>query len=390
MVMRHRRLLSTACAALTAGLAASLTACSSGAGAAVERDHRQQQPVRRELAACPVPAGTRSRSTTSRPAAARSTWSTRRTARSTPRSRTPGPARSPRCSLDLGSGTYAFMCLFNDFNPQVGAKVTVGGHAKGTPAVLPVTYNETIPYAKKYQAYAEAGLKVLARPDGDARRRLPRAATWRRRSSDWLTAHLQYQTLGAAYGTFGDYDGEIDGRRERHRGHQPGLDRVLPPGVRAVARAVRQRARAGRRPARQRRERAARLVADAADPAVRRRPAHPRDPGERPRSSSSPGTTTTAAAPRSPPRSPTSRAPARCSPCCARCCVPRYPGLPAVYSGPRPAAVAAREGASPERDVGSRLGAPDVHEAGDRRGVRCGAAVTRPDRVDHRAEEHRQ
>src|ERR1700721_2235099 len=31
MVMRHRRLLATACATLTAGLAASLTACSSGA-----------------------------------------------------------------------------------------------------------------------------------------------------------------------------------------------------------------------------------------------------------------------------------------------------------------------------------------------------------------------
>jgi iron uptake system EfeUOB component EfeO/EfeM len=31
---------------------------------------------------------------------------------------------------------------------------------------------------------------------------------------DWLTAHLQYQTLGAAYGTFGDYDDEIDGRAD--------------------------------------------------------------------------------------------------------------------------------------------------------------------------------
>ena len=65
-------------------------------------------------------------------------------------------------TLDLGSGTYAFLCLFSDFDPAAGVKVTVPGHAKGTPAILPVTFNDPIPYAKKYQAYAEAGLKVLA------------------------------------------------------------------------------------------------------------------------------------------------------------------------------------------------------------------------------------
>ena len=38
-----------------------------------------------------------------------------------------------------------------------------------------------------------------------------RAGDFTAAKKDWLTAHLQYQTLGAAYGTFGDYDGEIDG-----------------------------------------------------------------------------------------------------------------------------------------------------------------------------------
>lgn len=121
-----------------------------------------------------------------------------------------GPGTTTPMSLDLGSGTYSFVCLFNDFNPLAGAKVTIGGHAKGTPAIAPVTYNETIPYAKKYQAYALAGLKVLsgqtARLAADVRRGDLAAAR-----RDWLTAHLRYQTLGAAYGTFGDYDGEIDG-----------------------------------------------------------------------------------------------------------------------------------------------------------------------------------
>jgi iron uptake system component EfeO len=126
-----------------------------------------------------------------------------------------GPGTTTPMRLDVGSGTYAFLCLFNDFSPVTGAKVTVAGNAKGTPAIVPVTYNETIPYAKKYQAYAEAGLKVLARETavlaGDVSSASKGQQSLAAARRDWLTAHLQYQTLGAAYGTFGDYDGEIDG-----------------------------------------------------------------------------------------------------------------------------------------------------------------------------------
>jgi iron uptake system component EfeO len=32
---------------------------------------------------------------------------------------------------------------------------------------------------------------------------------------DWLTAHLQYETLGDAYDAFGDFDTEIDGRADQ-------------------------------------------------------------------------------------------------------------------------------------------------------------------------------
>src|SRR6185437_5726940 len=121
-----------------------------------------------------------------------------------------GPGTVTPMRVNLGSGTYAFMCNFNDFNTQVGVKVTVAGHAKGATAILPVSYNDTIPYAKKYQAYALTGLKVLS---GDTATLAAdvRAGDLAKAEQDWLTAHLQYQTLGAAYGTFGDYDGEIDG-----------------------------------------------------------------------------------------------------------------------------------------------------------------------------------
>jgi iron uptake system component EfeO len=124
-----------------------------------------------------------------------------------------GPGTATPMSLDLGSGKYAFLCDVQDFNPTTGPTVTVAGHAKGTPAILPVTYNDLYPLAKEYQQYTEAGLRVLAKETttlaSDVRTRNLAAA-----KRDWLTAHLQYETLGAAYDAFGNFDDEIDGRAD--------------------------------------------------------------------------------------------------------------------------------------------------------------------------------
>jgi iron uptake system component EfeO len=89
----------------------------------------------------------------------------------------------------------------------------VAGHAAGTPAVLPVTYNDLIPYAKTYVTEEEAAIKVMASETATlaAAVRGGNLAAARR---DWLTAHLQYETLGDAYGAFGDFDTEIDGRAD--------------------------------------------------------------------------------------------------------------------------------------------------------------------------------
>jgi iron uptake system component EfeO len=220
MVMRHRRLLSTACATLTAGLAAglaaSLTACSGGAAQpsnVITVSSNQCGGAWRvpgpgwhtfEIDNQSTGGGEIDLIDPANGAVYAEVENT-------------GPGTITPMRLNLGSGTYAFLCNFNDFNPQVGTKVTVGGHAKGTPAVLPVSYNETIPYAKKYQAYAEAGLKVLARETATLAADVRGAENGQGLAAaerDWLVAHLQYQTLGAAYGTFGDYDDEIDGRAD--------------------------------------------------------------------------------------------------------------------------------------------------------------------------------
>jgi len=116
-------------------------------------------------------------------------------------------------TVDVGSGRYAFLCLFEDYNPLQGAIVTVAGHTAGTPAILPITDIDIIPLAKAYQAYAETGLQVLARQTATLAADV-RAGHLTAARRDWLTAHLQYQTLGAAYDSFGNYDDEIDGRAD--------------------------------------------------------------------------------------------------------------------------------------------------------------------------------
>jgi len=124
-----------------------------------------------------------------------------------------GPGTTTPMSLDVGSGKYAFLCEFAEVDPVTGPTVTVAGHARGTPAILPITFNDLIPLAKRYQNETETALKVLAGETGTlaAAVRGGNLAAARR---DWLTAHLQYETLGAAYGAFGTYDTEIDGRAD--------------------------------------------------------------------------------------------------------------------------------------------------------------------------------
>jgi iron uptake system component EfeO len=124
-----------------------------------------------------------------------------------------GPNTTAPMSLNVGSGKYAFLCEVEDFDPVVGPTVTVGGHKAGQPAILPITYNDLYPLAKEYANYTEAGLHVLA-VETTTLAAAVRAGNLAAAKRDWLTAHLQYETLGAAYDAFGNYDTEIDGRAD--------------------------------------------------------------------------------------------------------------------------------------------------------------------------------
>src|SRR5882672_619627 len=61
-----------------------------------------------------------------------------------------GPGTASPMRLDVGSGSYAFRCLFEDFGAITGPTVTVGGHGRGTPAIMPVTRNDLFGPARTY------------------------------------------------------------------------------------------------------------------------------------------------------------------------------------------------------------------------------------------------
>jgi iron uptake system component EfeO len=122
-----------------------------------------------------------------------------------------GPGTTTPMQLDVGSGRYAFRCSFEDFDPFNGPTETVAGHAAGTPAILPVTQDDLLGPDTEYQAYVTKGLATLAAETGTLLADV-RAGNLTRAKADWLTAHLEYERLGAAYDTFGSFDDEIDGR----------------------------------------------------------------------------------------------------------------------------------------------------------------------------------
>jgi iron uptake system EfeUOB component EfeO/EfeM len=124
-----------------------------------------------------------------------------------------GPGTTQTMSLDVGSGRYAFRCLFDDADPMTGSTVTVPGHVKGFTATVPVTFNDLVGPAKEYQTYVQAGLETLVGQTEKLARDVQSGnlAAARR---DWLPAHLQYETLGAAYDAFGTFDDKIDGRAD--------------------------------------------------------------------------------------------------------------------------------------------------------------------------------
>ncbi|MFF7188411.1 iron uptake transporter permease EfeU [Streptomyces sp. NPDC008222] len=112
----------------------------------------------------------------------------------------------------VAGGSYAWRCVPTGGKAVTSKAVRVTGGG-GARAVVPVSENDLAAPLKAYQAYVGQGLATLVTQtrklsDDIAGNHLDTART------DWLTAHRTYSSLGAAYGTFEDFDKKINGRAD--------------------------------------------------------------------------------------------------------------------------------------------------------------------------------
>ncbi|MEY9946568.1 EfeM/EfeO family lipoprotein [Kitasatospora sp. GAS1066B] len=122
-----------------------------------------------------------------------------------------GPGKTLPLATTLTGGRYAIRCVFSSGPVRTTTPIQVNGTASGAVAgYLPMNDKELTAPVNAYRSYVEAALpKLLAAAqalDADlAHGDLAAART------DWLAAHLDYERLGAAYHSFGDYDDSLNG-----------------------------------------------------------------------------------------------------------------------------------------------------------------------------------
>lgn len=121
----------------------------------------------------------------------------------------PGTTRAMR--VTLGGGSYAFACLPDDTDAVRGPTVHIAGGARGSgPHSVPVTEHDLVPPTLAYQKWIGARAAELARKTGVLRKAVDSGDLVAARAA-WLPAHLVYERMGAAYGTFGEADTAING-----------------------------------------------------------------------------------------------------------------------------------------------------------------------------------
>jgi len=114
-------------------------------------------------------------------------------------------------STDLGAGSYAVRCIFSNGVTGTSASIQITGATDaavpGYPALPDLDLQTPV---HEYTTWVAGQLPNLL-ADGRALDADVAAGDMTAAKSAWLTAHLDYERLGAAYNAFGDFDGEIDG-----------------------------------------------------------------------------------------------------------------------------------------------------------------------------------
>jgi iron uptake system EfeUOB component EfeO/EfeM len=121
------------------------------------------------------------------------------------------PNTSRPMQLTLGRASYAFRCLAEDTDAVTGPTIQINdGPPPPAAAVLPITNQDLTGAVAQYHGYVATGLGTLATNVATLVQTLRGGDAVASRAA-WLTAHLAYERLGAAYDTFGDFADKIDG-----------------------------------------------------------------------------------------------------------------------------------------------------------------------------------
>lgn len=123
------------------------------------------------------------------------------------------PATARPMTVTLPAGSYVLRCVAGDAAATSAAFTTSGAVTGGDAptAVAPVSTQDLAGPVAAYREKITAGLADLVTAT-DALTAAVRAGDLDAARAAWLPAHLAYARLGAAYGTFGDFDGKINGR----------------------------------------------------------------------------------------------------------------------------------------------------------------------------------
>lgn len=112
----------------------------------------------------------------------------------------------------VSGGAYAWRCVPTGGKAVTSPSVHVTGTGGGK-AVAPVSKSDLDAPLKAYKAYVNQGLATLV---GQTRKLSDDISGDHLDTAreDWLRAHRTYSSLGAAYGTFEDFDKKINGRAD--------------------------------------------------------------------------------------------------------------------------------------------------------------------------------
>jgi high-affinity iron transporter len=122
------------------------------------------------------------------------------------------PRAARQVVVRLPTGRFQWKCDAASGATVISKAEAVTGRAvHGVAASAAVTQDDLTPIATAVRDQTLTALQQLA-TQTDVLHGAVAAGRLDDARADWLTAHLAYERLGVAYGTFGDFDAKIDGR----------------------------------------------------------------------------------------------------------------------------------------------------------------------------------